>query len=167
MKNPTIRNVVLHGAYKDKYGEGCEVAADSMFTLCSLVFKEIYPELLKDSSLTLVLESLNGQKTELFDPEQELDVSQKTIHIIPNPDGFEPISGTLALIIAIISVGIALLLAPKMEEITASASGANFETADNVVGQGGVIPVALGRRKHGSRVASHSFDSSLYMGVGV
>jgi predicted phage tail protein len=166
MNQPTRRHVVFHGKFEEKYGESLDIGADSMFTFCSLLFIEIFPEL-KEEAFTIVLEDDQGRKTDLFDPEQKLLDSQKTIHIIPNPDGaFEPIQIVYAILVMIASVGVSLLLAPKPESNQVTASGSNFDSVENVVGQGGVIPVALGTGMHGSRVVSHGIDSTLYVGSG-
>lgn len=163
MKLPTKRRIHFHGAFKEKYGEGIEVGADSMYNLIHILFKGIYPELVKEESIDIIFENKQGIKTQLIDPEQELHEDQTDIHIMPNPDGaYTQI--IIAIIVAIISIGVALMLAPKMENTSSSASGANWETPENVVGQGGVIPVLLGKRLVGSRVASYGIDSSLYKG---
>jgi hypothetical protein len=162
MKNPVARKVVFHGIFTERYAPSVVVGADSMFTLCSIIFKEIFPDLLNEK-FTLALEDDNGVQTDLFDTEQVLLPNQKIIHIIPNPDGavwwWIPY-----LVMAIMSVGVALLMAPKTDvNATDTASGANWETAENVVGQGGVVPVLLGTRMVGSRVVSHGIDSVLYV----
>ena len=162
MKNPTSREVVFHGVFKERYTDKLEVDADSMFTLCNLVFKEIFPQL-SEESFNLLIEGPDGQMTQLFDPEQILLQDQKRIHIIPDPDGaYAQI--VWAIVVAIVAIGVALLLAPKIDNTSVTTSGANFDTVDNIIGQGGVIPVALGTRKHGSRVVSHGIDSALYTG---
>lgn len=163
MQEPINRRVVFHGIFKERYIDEIEVGANSMFTLCSLLFKEIFPELL-DERFLLVLEDEKGVKTDLFDTEQVLLETQKTVHIIPNPDGaiwwWIPY-----LVMAIIAVGVALIMSPKMDaNATNTASGNNWETAENVVGQGGVIPIVLGKRMVGSRVVSHGIDSVTYEG---
>lgn len=162
MKQPTSRQVIFHGAFKEKYADSINIGADSMFTLCSLLFKEVLPELMEEK-FNLLLENEDGTFTNLFDPEQELLPTQKRIHIIPDPDGAY-VQIIIAIIVAIVAIGVALLLAPKVDAGDSSVSGANFDSAENLVGQGGVIPVALGTRKHGSRVVSHGIDSALEIG---
>lgn len=164
MKMPTIRRVHFHGSFKDKYyNEVLEVGADSMYALCNILFEEVFPDLLNEKHLSIAFEDSKGNVTELFDPEQELDPDHKDIHIMPNPDGAygEIIA---AIVIAIVAIGVALLLAPKIDNLTVTASGANWETPENVVGQGGIIPVVLGTRLVGSRVASYGIDSTVYQG---
>ena len=164
MKLPTKRYVHFHGAFKEKYYDGVlEVHADSMFNLCSLLFKEIFPELLHEKMLNIMFEDSKGNMTELFDPEQTLTDDQINIHIMPNPDGAW-VQVVYAIIMIIVAVGMALLLAPKVENDAQTASGSNWETPENVVGQGGILPVALGKRLIGSRVASYSIDSTLKRG---
>lgn len=165
MKNPTKRKVIFHGVFKERYLPEIDIYADSMFNLCSLLFKEILPQLLQEK-FTLVLEDECGVTTELFDTEQALLETQKKVHIIPNPDGaiwwWVPY-----LIVTIISVGVSLLLSPKMDVgDNNTASGANWDTVENVTGQGGVVPVVLGSRAVGSRVVSHGIDSVLYESKG-
>lgn len=164
MKLPIKRRIHFHGIFKEKYHDGVlEVAADSMFNLCNILFKEIFPELLEEKRFNIMFEDSNGNMTELFDPEQELTDDQLDIHIMPNPDGaYAQI--VYAIIMIIVAVGMAYLLAPKMENDAQTASGKNWETPENVVGQGGVIPVALGTRLIGSRVASYGIDSTIYRG---
>lgn len=163
MKFPKKRKIIFHGAYKEKYyDQDLEIGADSMFALCNILFVEIFPDLKKEKHLNIVFESEDGTLTELFDPEQELHEEQTTVHIMPNPDGaFDPIT---AIIVAIVAIGVAMLLAPKMDNTSSTASGSNWETPENVVGQGGVLPVALGKRLIGSRVASYGIDSIVYQG---
>ena len=164
MKMPTIRRVHFHGPFKEKYhSEVLEIGADSMFALCSILFKEVFPELLKEKHFSIAFEDSKGNLTELFDPEQELHPDQKDIHIMPNPDGAY-VQIIYAVVMMIIAIGAALLLAPKMENTMTTASGANWESPENVIGQGGIIPVALGTRLVGSRVASYGIDSTLYQG---
>lgn len=165
MKQPTIRQVKFHGEFAEKYtDEVLEIGADSMFNLFSILFKEIFPEFTKAEKLvTIAFEDGDGNITELFDPEQQLDPSQKIIHIMPNPDGAYGV--VIAIVIAIIAVALAIMLAPKIEVDQRTASGANWESPENVIGQGGVIPVLLGTRLAGSRVASHGIDSTLYIGT--
>ncbi len=166
MKMPSKRYVHFHGVYKEKYHEEVlEVYADSIFNLFNIIFVEAFPELLNEKHLTIAFEDENGNMTELFDPEQELHDNQKILHIMPNPDGaiFQVV---VAIIVAIVSVGVALLMAPKVGVNTSSASGNNWETPENVVGQGGVIPVVLGKRLVGSRVASYGLDTTVYKARG-
>ncbi|NQZ78736.1 MAG: hypothetical protein HRT61_21870, partial [Ekhidna sp.] len=137
----------------------------SMFTLWDIITR-IYPELVKDR-FVVAFESSDGNMTELFDQEQVLLPSQTTLHILPASDGsvFDPL--TIYIIIAIVSAGAAILLAPKAEMPEAdTAKGANWSSPENVVGQGGVIPVVLGLRKVGSRVASQGIGSTTYIGSG-
>ena len=166
MKQAQKRKVVFHGAYADKYLPTDEVYADSMFGLCNLLFKQMHPDLLNESALMMVIESGDGEMTELFDKNQILTKDQHTIHIMPNPDGAY-IEIVIAIIIAIIAIGAAILMAPKLEEASAvSQGGSTFNGTENIVGQGGVMPVVLGRRLVGSRVVSHGVDSVLWTGVG-
>lgn len=163
---PTTRRVHFHGLFKEKYcDEVIEIGADSMFNLFNILFKEIFPELQSEKHLSVTFEDSQGNVTELVDPEQELHPDQKDIHIMPNPDGaYAQI--IYAIIMIIVAVGMSLLLAPKMENTSTTASGANWETPENVVGQGGIIPVVLGKRLVGSRVASYGIDSVIYQGRG-
>jgi hypothetical protein len=164
MKMPTKRTVIFHGKYKEKYyNEKLEIYADSMFTLMNILFVEIFPELKNEKHLSLSFEDEHGNMTELFDPEQELHESQTILNIMPNPDG-NYVQIVYAIIVIIISVGIALLLAPKADVADGTASGRNWETPENVIGQGGIIPVALGERLVGSRVASYGINTTLYTG---
>lgn len=164
MKQSTKRIVRLHGSYKKYYDKDLEVYADSMFNLCNILFVEIFPELKNEKHLSISFETDDGVITELFDPEQEIHSDQTIINIMPNPDGAEISALVYAIISAIISIGVSLLLAPKLKNTSDSASGANWETSENVVGQGGVLPVALGTRLIGSRVASYGIDSDVYVG---
>ena len=162
MKQGIVREVKFHGElFKDKFGEGFPVAADSMFALWKII-TDIYPELLKEQ-FTVAFEDENGLMTDLIDEEQELLATQKTLHILPNPDGAYA-AIVMYIIIIIISVGLALLLAPKAEIDTDSDKGSNWNSAENVVGQGGPIPVVLGRRRVGSRVCSHGIGSVVFAG---
>ncbi len=164
MKLPTKREIHFHGSFKERYyDQPLEIHADSMFNLCNILFKEVFPELKNEKHLNIIFEAEDGTTTELFDPEQELHTSQKIIHIIPNPDGALGVI-VQAIIYTIISIGVAMMLAPKVDATTESASGANWETPENVVGQGGIIPIVLGKRLVGSRVASYGIDSIIYKG---
>ena len=164
MRDPIKREVIFHGAFAEKYVERLEVGADSMFALCSIVFKGVFPDLLKEQSLMVVVEDESGVKTELFDPEQVLLPTQKVIHIMPNPDGAIEAATIYAIITMIVSLGIAVLMAPKMENTATTSSGNNFDSVENVIGQGGVMPILLGTRKIGSRVVSHGIDSVVLIG---
>lgn len=169
MKHPQKRTIHFHGIYKEKFqAEPLEIYADSMFNLFNILVKCNYPDIIKEETLQLSFEAEDGSFTELFDPEQELDQTQTQIHIYPNTDGAEPISTTamivIQIIISIVAVGVALLLAPKTDANQETSSGANFSTAENVVGQGGIIPVVLGELRVGSRIASYGVDSTLYIG---
>lgn len=163
MSNQTKRMIHFHGEFKEKYQEEpLEIYADSMFNLFNILTNEnVYPQLLKQEAMQIVFEDENGVMTDLFDPEQQLLESQKNIHIIPNPDGAW-VQVVYAIVAIIVAVGISMMLAPKMENTQETASGANWETPENVVGQGGVIPVVLGKRRTGSRVASYGIDSTVY-----
>ncbi|AFK66650.1 tail assembly protein [Colwellia phage 9A] len=164
MKMPIKRYVHFHGTFAEKYyDEVLEIHADSMFTFCSILFEQVFPELKSESQLQILFENPDGQMTELFDAEQELDETQLHIHIIPNPDGAW-VTAVIALIVAIIAIGVAIMLAPKMDNTQTTASGANWETPENVIGQGGIMPVALGTRLIGSRVVSYGIDSTLMQG---
>jgi len=167
MKLPTKRSIHFHGEYKNIYCKDVlEIHADSMFNLFNILFVNVFPELKKEKQLSIIFEDDKGNMTELFDPEQELHDSQKIIHILPNPDGAELVTIIIAIVVAVISIGIALLLAPKVDVGAISGSGANWESPENVVGQGGVIPVALGTRLVGSRVASYGIDTKRHRGRG-
>lgn len=171
MRQPRLRRVYFHGTFADKYHKGAlEIGADSMTTLFRILFKNIFKDFLdNEKHFVVVFEDSNGNFTELFDPEQILTDEQVAVHIMPNPDGAEPISAlayfVYAIIIAIVSIGVALLLAPKIDFSSDTASGANWQTPENVIGQGGVTPVLLGTRLAGSRVVSHGIDSNLYISV--
>ena len=169
MKQPRVRKVYFHGTLADKYHKGAlEIGADSMTTLFRILFNNVFTDFLdNEKHFVVVFEDSNGNFTELFDPEQTLTNEQVAVHIMPNPDGAEPIS-TLAyfvytIIIAIVAVGVALLLAPKVGFSRDTASGANWQSPENVIGQGGATPVLLGTRLVGSRVVSHGIDSNLYV----
>lgn len=164
MNDPVLRKVIFHGEYADKYIDELEVGADSMFALFNIIFKNVFPELINEKLLEIIIEDETGNVTNLFDPEQELQPTQKTIHILPNPDGAFLAQVIYAIIVIIISVGAALLLAPKIENTSTTSSGSNFDSVDNVIGQGGVAPVLLGTRLIGSRVVSFGIDTSAYVG---
>lgn len=163
MIKSTKRKILFHGPFKEKYTEELIIRADSLQNLFSILFKEVFPDLLRDEKFTVVFEDDDGNFTEIFDPEQQLSSKQKTIHIMPNPDGAY-IQIVYAVIVAIVAIGVALLLAPKVEAGSNTASGYNWENPENVVGQGGTLPVVLGTTLAGSRVASYGIDSLLYTG---
>lgn len=163
MKQPQKRIIHFHGVFKEKYQEApLEIYADSMFNLFNILFKGVYPELLEEKdTLGIAFETKDGEYTDLFDPEQELSPEQVNIHIYPSADGaYAQI--VIQIILMIVAIGISLLLAPKMENNQDTTSGANWETPENVVGQGGTIPVVLGTRLVGSRVASYGIDSTIF-----
>lgn len=164
MKYPEKRLIHFHGVFKEKYqADPLEIYADSMFNLFNILFKQVYPELSKEKSFGISFETADGEFTELFDAEQQLTPEQVNIHIYPNPDGaYAQI--VYAIVAAIVAVGVSLLLAPKIDTSQTNASGANWETPENLVGQGGVIPVVLGERLVGSRVASFGIDSTIFKG---
>lgn len=163
MKYPQKRLVHFHGAFKDTYSEKpLSIYADSMFNLFNILFKSAFPSFLKnEKSFGVAFESKDGSMTEIFDPEQELPEEYVAVHIFPEVDGaYAQI--VYAIITMIISIGISLLLAPKLENSQDTASGANWGTPENVVGQGGILPVVLGKRLVGSRVASYGIDSTIF-----
>ena len=164
MKQPRVRKVYFHGTLADKYHKGAlEISADSMTTLFRILFKNVFTNFLdNEKHFVVVFEDSNGNFTELFDPEQVLTDEQVAIHIMPNPDGAEIITLVYAIIVAIVAIGVALLLAPKIDFSQDTASGANWQSPENVIGQGGATPVLLGTRLVGSRVVSHGIDSTLY-----
>ncbi len=160
--SPTKREIHFHGVFSERYQkEPLEIYADSMFNLFNILYNTAYPDLIKEKSLRIAFEDEDGNMTELFDPEQQLHKSQKKIHIIPSADGAW-IQVVYAIVAAIIAYGVAMLMAPKMKSGQNTASGANWDTPENVVGQGGIIPVVLGELKAGSRVASYGIDSTTY-----
>lgn len=162
MKHPQKRTIHFHGVFKERYqAEPLEVYADSMYNLLNIIFKCAYPDLLKEKMLGLSFETEDGDLTELFDPEQELSDKQTIIHIYPQADGAELLT-IIAIIIAVVAIGAAFLLAPKLEANQETTSGANWTNPENVVGQGGSMPVVLGRRRTGSRVASYGIDSKVF-----
>lgn len=169
MKQPRVRKVYFHGTLAEKYHRGAlEIGADSMTTLFRILFKNVFTNFLdNEKHFVVVFEDSNGNFTELFDPEQILTNEQVAVHIMPNPDGAEPISAlaafVYAIIVAIVSIGVALLLAPKIDFSSDTASGANWQSPENVIGQGGATPVLLGTRLVGSRVVSHGIDSTVYV----
>ena len=158
--------ILFHGDLKSRYGhDSINISADSMTSLMRILFKNIFPSFIKnEKNFTIVIEDGLGNCTEIFDPEQELPRGDCKIHILPNPDG----AGwqiIVAIILAIISIGMAFFMAPKIEMGSSkSASGAVWDSPDNIIGQGGTTPVLLGRRLVGSRVVSHGIDSQLYVG---
>lgn len=163
MRYPKKRLIHFHGVFSEKYsGEPVTVYADSMYNLFNILFKTAYPNFLKEEkAFGIAFEDSKGNLSELFDAEQELSDDQKIIHIYPNPDGaYAQI--IYAIIVIILSVGISLLLAPKLDSSQDTASGANWGSAENVVGQGGIMPVVLGKRLVGSRVASYGIDSTIF-----
>lgn len=162
-QHPQKRTIHFHGVFKERYQpEPLEVYADSMYNLFNIIFKCAYPELLKEKMLGISFETEDGQLTELFDPEQELSDKQTIIHIYPQTEGAWGVDLIYAIVIAIVAAGAAILLAPKLEANQETTSGANWTNPENVVGQGGSMPVILGRRRTGSRVASYGVDSKLY-----
>lgn len=165
MKHPQKRFIHFHGAFKEEYSEEpLELYADSLFNLFNILFKDVYPDFLSDKKkFGIAIESEDGTMTELFDPEQVLHDTQKNIHIYPDPEGaYAEIIWYIVIII--VSIGVSLMLAPKLDSSQDTASGANWSTPENVVGQGGTIPVVLGERLVGSRVASYGIDSVVYKG---
>lgn len=165
MKQPRVRKVYFHGTLADKYHKGAlEISADSMTTLFRILFKNVFTNFLdNEKHFVVVFEDSNGNFTELFDPEQVLTDEQVAVHIMPNPDGAEIITLVYAIIVAIVAIGVALLLAPKIDFSSDTASGANWQSPENVIGQGGATPVLLGTRLVGSRVVSHGIDSTVYV----
>lgn len=160
--------VKFHGSFKEDYlSESVFITADSMTMLLRILFKNIVPNFIdNEKSFDVLIEDSNGNVTGLIDPEQELPKCACKLHIVPNPDG--AVVGIddiiIYIIIIIVSVGVSILLAPKMDaNSTSTASGANWQTAENVIGQGGTIPVLLGTRLVGSRVVSQGIDSALYI----
>lgn len=164
MKQPRVRKVYFHGTLADKYHKGAlEISADSMTTLFRILFKNVFTNFLdNEKHFVVVFEDSNGNFTELFDPEQVLTDEQVAVHIMPNPDGAW-VQIIYAIIVAIVAIGVALLLAPKIDFSSDTASGANWQSPENVIGQGGATPVLLGTRLAGSRVVSHGIDSNLYI----
>lgn len=163
MKQPRVRKVYFHGTLADKYHKGAlEIGADSMTTLFRILFKNVFTNFLdNEKHFVVVFEDSNGNFTELFDPEQVLTDEQVAVHIMPNPDGAW-VQIVYAIIVAIVAIGVALLLAPKIDFSQDTASGANWQSPENVIGQGGATPVLLGTRLVGSRVVSHGIDSTVY-----
>lgn len=166
MKRATAREVIFHGEYAKRYIPELIIYADSLYGVCSILFENAFPDLINEKALSIVLEDTSGIMTDLFDPQQELHKTQTKIHIMPNPDGAIA-DWIIYLIIAILAAGIAMLLAPKMGALDGSGSGNNFDSAENVIGQGGTMPIVLGTRKAGSRVVSHGIDSTTYVGRSV
>lgn len=165
MKHPTKRIIQFHGDFKNKYqSEPLEVYADSVHNLINILYKCIYPDLVNEKLINIVFESSDGTMTQLIDPEQQLSEEQTTVHIMPDPDGALDPATIAAIISIIISVGVAFMLSPKMSIEQETASGANWENPENVVGQGGVIPVMLGETLAGSRVASYGIDATVFRG---
>lgn len=167
MKMPTERRVHFHGAFREKYSaEPLLVSADSMQNLLQVIFLDWFPDFLdehQDGGFSLAFEDGDGNFTELFDPEQQLSESQKDIHILPNPDGAW--GWIVYIIVAIVAAFLAVLLAPKMDMTSETTSGANWESPENVIGQGGIMPVLLGTRRCGSRVVSHGIASHIFRGL--
>ena len=164
MKQPTKREVIFHGALAEKYVQSVDIYADSLHTLCKILYLEVFPSLVSEQNVEMYLEDSDGNKTSLYHPDQVLLDDQRKIHILYNPEGnFELLT---VIITILISVGISFLLAPKMYIDQDTTSGSNFGGIENVIGQGGVVPVALGTRAHGSRVVSHGIDSKLLTGRG-
>ena len=111
--------------------------------------------------LGISFETEDGELTELFDPEQELSDKQTIVHIYPQVEGaYAQI--LIQIVLMIVAVGAAILLAPKVEANQETTSGSNWTNPENVVGQGGSMPVILGRRRTGSRVASYGVDSKVF-----
>jgi hypothetical protein len=156
--------VIFHGKFKESYcDQPVSFSADSMTMLMRLIFKSAFPSFIKNEDhFSIVIEDESGNFTEIYDPEQALPLSNCKVHILPSTDGAY-VYEIIAIVIAIIAVGVALLLAPKLDMNKDTASGANWESPENVIGQGGVTPVLLGTRLVGSRVVSHGIDSSLYV----
>lgn len=162
MKHPQKRTIHFHGVFKERYqSDPLEVYADSMYNLFNIIFKCVYPDLLKEKMLGISFETEDGNLTELFDPEQELTDKQTIIHIYPKADGAEILT-IIAIILAVVAIGAAFLLAPKLEANQETASGSNWTSPENVIGQGGSMPVILGKRRTGSRVASYGIDSKVF-----
>lgn len=161
-KHPQKRTIHFHGVYKEKYQEDpLEIYADSMYNLFNILFKCAYPELLKEDMLGVSFETEDGSLTELFDPEQELTKEQSIVHIYPRTDGaYAQI--VIQIILMIVAIGAALLLAPKLDATQETASGSNWTSPENVIGQGGSMPVILGELRTGSRVASYGIDSKVF-----
>jgi predicted phage tail protein len=162
MKHPTKRTIHFHGEFKNKFqAEPLDLYADSVHNLINILYKCVYPDLIKEKHIDIVFESTDGTMTQLIDPEQHLSEDQVAVHIMPNPDGAlaEVVYAVVAVIIAI---GVSLLLAPKMNIDQETASGANWENPENVVGQGGIIPVILGETLAGSRIASYGIDATVF-----
>lgn len=155
--------VIFHGVFKEKYHKDpVSFSATSMTMLMRLILKSAFPLFIKNEDhFSIVIEDDKGGFTEIYDPEQALPIGDCKVHILPNPDGAYVLE-VIALIIAIIAVGIAIFMAPKLNMNQDTASGANWESPENVIGQGGVAPVLLGTRLAGSRVVSHGIDSTLY-----
>ncbi len=164
MEQAIARKVIFHGEYRTRYTKELTIHANTMLSLCTILFKNAFPDLMHEKALSVVMEDKNGIKTELFDPEQELHPTQNVVHIMPNPDGAYS-QLIYAIIVAIVAIGVAYLMAPKTESQLQSGSGNNFDSVDNVIGQGGAIPVVLGTRRVGSRVASHGITSQAYVGI--
>lgn len=164
MKQPKVRKVYFHGDLAEKYHKGSlDIAADSMTTLFRILFKSVFPKFLdNEKHFVVIFEDSNGNFTELFDQEQVLTDEQVAVHILPNPDGAW-VQIVYAIIVAIVAIGVALLLAPKLDFNQDTASGANWQSPENVIGQGGATPVLLGTRLVGSRVVSHGIDSTVYV----
>lgn len=162
MKHPQKRTIHFHGVFKEKYqSDPLEVYADSLYNLINIVFKCVYPDLIKEKMLGISFETEDGELTELFDPEQELSDKQTIVHIYPQVEGaYAQI--LIQIVLMIVAVGAAILLAPKVEANQETTSGSNWTNPENVVGQGGSMPVILGRRRTGSRVASYGVDSKVF-----
>ena len=163
MKRATARKIIFHGEYAKRYIEELTIYADSLYGVFTILFESVFPKLMHEKVLSIVLEDTSGIMTDLFDPQQELHKTQTKIHIIPNPDGAW-IQVVYAIIIAIVAAGVAMMLAPKMGALDGSGSGNNFDSVENVIGQGGTMPIVLGTRQVGSRVVSHGIDSTVYSG---
>ena len=111
---PTPRDIVFHGKFKEDH-EDLQIKADSLRQLFTILFKYAKPDFLNTEQFDIAIEDEDGNMTTLFDPQQILLPTQTKVHIIPNPDGAEPITAIIAIIIAIVAVGVALLLSPKAD----------------------------------------------------
>lgn len=158
----TKRTVIFHGFFAEKYSDSpVEIFAENMHTLFDILYKCAFPQLMEEKAIKIAFEDTDGNVVDLFDENQQLSNKQTKIHILPNPDGaYAQI--VYAIIMVIVAVGAALLLTPKVENTQQTASGANWESPENVIGQGGVIPVVLGETLAGSRVASYGIDSTVF-----
>ena len=163
IQNPTIRTVTFHGRFSDKYqSTPIRIGADSMFTLCNILFVQAFPQFLKEEAFRVIFEDYEGNYTELIDPMQQLPKSFHKVHIVPELNGSVLSALAYQIILAIVIAGVSILLAPKPSyDADDNVSGSVFITPENLVGQGGVQPVVLGKRLVESRVISYSIDSTL------